>query len=42
MRSMGVESAYGVHESRIGQPSGNVTADQLAATVGRVARSWTW
>ncbi|MBO0812003.1 MAG: glycerate kinase, partial [Microlunatus sp.] len=42
MRSMGVESAYGVRESRIDQPTGNLTADELAATVRRVARSWTW
>lgn len=42
MRSMGVESAYGVHESRIDQSADNITADELASTVRRVARSWTW
>lgn len=42
MRSMGVESAYGVHESRVDEPGGNVTPEELASTVNRVARSWTW
>jgi len=42
MRSMGVESAYGVHESRLDQPTGQVSAAELASTVNRVARSWTW
>lgn len=42
MRSMGVESAYGVHESRLDQPTGEVSADELTATVNRVARSWIW
>lgn len=42
MRSMGVESAYGVHESRVDQPLGEITSDELAATVNRVARSWSW
>lgn len=42
MRSMGIESAYGVHETRLDRPSGDVTADELARTVGRVARSWSW
>ncbi|GGL48354.1 hypothetical protein GCM10011575_02740 [Microlunatus endophyticus] len=42
MRSMGVESAYGVHEPQIDQPAGQLNAEQLAATVARVARSWTW
>ncbi len=42
MRSMGIESAYAVHESRADRPSGDVTADELVHTVGRVARSWSW
>ncbi|SDS13553.1 glycerate kinase [Microlunatus soli] len=42
MRSMGIESAYGVRESRVDQPVGDVAPVELAATVNRVARSWTW
>jgi glycerate kinase len=43
MRTMGVESAYPVRESSMDRPAGgDVTADELAAVVGRVARSWQW
>ncbi|HEY9292865.1 MAG TPA: glycerate kinase [Microlunatus sp.] len=42
MRSMGVESAYAVRESRPDQESREVSVDELAQTVNRVARSWTW
>jgi hypothetical protein len=42
MRAMGIESAYGVRESHADAPDGEVTVDELAATVERVARTWTW
>jgi glycerate kinase len=42
MRTMGIEAAYPVRESTIGQPYGNISEEQLAATARRVARSWTW
>jgi glycerate 2-kinase len=42
MRTMGVEAAYPVRESTIGQPYGHISEEQLAATARRVARSWTW
>ncbi|WP_168207589.1 glycerate kinase [Microlunatus elymi] len=42
MRSMGVESAYHVRESRAGESVADVSADELAQTVNRVARSWSW
>lgn len=42
MRSMGVESAYGVREPRIDQQAVDVTPVELAAVANRVARSWSW
>jgi glycerate kinase len=43
MRTMGIESAYPVRESSMDRPvGGDVTADELAAVVARVARSWQW
>ena len=42
MRTMGIEAAYAVRESSLDVPSGAVTADELARTAARVARSWTW
>lgn len=42
MRTMGIESAYAVRETQSAAPSGDVGTDDLAATVGRVARSWSW
>jgi glycerate 2-kinase len=42
MRAMGIESAYAVQETRMDRPTGDVGTDDLAATVGRVARSWSW
>jgi glycerate kinase len=42
MRAMGIESAYGVRETRADQPTGDVSAGELARTVSRVARSWSW
>jgi glycerate kinase len=42
MRSMGIESAYPVRESRLDQPVDEVTEQELAETVSRVGRSWTW
>jgi glycerate kinase len=42
MRTMGIEAAYPVRESTLDEPVGNVTADEVASTARRVARSWTW
>jgi glycerate kinase len=42
MRTMGIESAYGVHESQLDRPTGAIDAEDLAETAGRVARSWSW
>jgi glycerate kinase len=42
MRTMGNESAYGVHESQLDRPTGAIDAEELAETAGRVARSWSW
>lgn len=42
MRTMGIESAYGVRETHADEPDGEVTAEELAATAERVARSWSW
>ena len=42
MRTMGIEAAYAVRESSLDAPQGAVTADELARTAARVARSWTW
>jgi glycerate kinase len=42
MRAMGIESAYGVRETRADQPTGDVSAGELARTANRVARSWSW
>ena len=44
MRTMGIEAAYAVHEPVAGgrEGGGLVTADELAATAARVARTWRW
>jgi glycerate 2-kinase len=42
MRAMGIEAAYGVHESSVDQPAGEVTEAELRQTATRVARSWRW
>jgi glycerate 2-kinase len=43
MRTMGIEAAYAVRESNLDAPTGgNLTANELAATVTRVSRSWRW
>ena len=42
MRTMGIEAAYAVRESSLDAPQGAVTADELARTAARVARSWSW
>jgi glycerate kinase len=42
MRTMGIEAAYAVRESSLDVPQGAVTADELARTAARVARSWSW
>jgi glycerate kinase len=42
MRTMGIEAAYAVRESTLDAPQGAVTADELAQTAARVARSWHW
>jgi glycerate kinase len=43
MRTMGIEAAYPVRDSAADQlVPPVVTADELAALAGRVARSWTW
>jgi glycerate 2-kinase len=42
MRTMGIEAAYGVRESVLDDPRGDVNEAELAATARRVARSWTW
>jgi len=41
LRTMGVESAYAVRTD-LGPDAADVSADELAALAGRVARSWTW
>jgi glycerate kinase len=42
MRTMGIEAAYGAHESSLDQPAGVLTPAELAALASRVARSWSW
>ena len=42
MRTLGIEAGYPVHRSDADLPAGGVTADELAATGRRVARSWSW
>lgn len=43
MRTMGIESAYPVRESSLDRPvDADVSAEELARTVARVARSWSW
>ena len=42
MRAMGIEAAYAVRESSLGEPTGEVTEDELRRTAERVARSWHW
>ena len=42
MRTMGVEAAYAVRESTADAPVGNVSAEELAQTAHRVARTWRW
>lgn len=43
MRTMGIEAAYAVHESRLDRPTGgDLSEADLAATVTRVSRSWRW
>jgi glycerate 2-kinase len=39
---MGIEAAYPVRESTLDEPRGDVSAEELAATARRVARSWSW
>ena len=41
MRTMGIEAAYAVRETPT-SAADLVTADELSATAGRVARSWRW
>lgn len=43
MRTMGIEAAYAVRESRSDAPAGgDVEAAELTATAVRVSRSWSW
>jgi glycerate 2-kinase len=42
MRTMGIEAAYPLRESVLDDPRGEVSADELAMTARRVARSWSW
>ncbi len=42
MRTMGIEAAYAVHESRLDRPAGMVHVGELTRVAERVARSWRW
>jgi glycerate 2-kinase len=42
MRTMGIEAGYAVRESTSDVPAGEVSAEELAETARRVARSWSW
>ncbi len=42
MRTLGVEAAYAVHDSRLDGRARDVTAEELAKTAARVIRSWSW